>query len=124
MVPDTQRTPTAIDRIAEQWVDSLVALDPTVGTYIGRASDGSGFADYSPEGTDRYITEATAVISAVDRTPAVDDVDLVTRTDLRSTLTLDLEGAAAGLQLRDLNVIASPAQGIREVFDLMPTGTV
>ncbi|HSP52031.1 MAG TPA: DUF885 domain-containing protein, partial [Cryobacterium sp.] len=37
---------------------------------------------------------------------------------------LDVESAEAGLPLRDLNVIASPAQGIREVFDLMPTATV
>jgi uncharacterized protein (DUF885 family) len=119
-----QRTPTPVDQIAEQWVDSLVALDPTVGTYIGRTVDGSGFADYSPEGHESYIRAATATIAALDATAPVDDIDRVTRTDLRSTLALDLESADARLQLRDLNVIASPAQEIREVFDLMPTGTV
>jgi len=124
MTLNEQRTPTPVDQIAEQWVDSLVALDPTVGTYIGRSVDGTGFADYSPDGHERYIQAARATISALDTTPAVDDIDRVTRTDLRSTLALDLESADARLQLRDLNVIASPAQEIREVFDLMPTGTV
>jgi uncharacterized protein (DUF885 family) len=124
MTIQEQRTPTPVDQIAEQWVDTLVDLDPTVGTYIGRSRDGSGFADYSPDGHARYIQAATETISALDATPAADPIDDVTRTDLGSTLALDLESSAAGLQLRDLNVIASPAQEIREVFDLMPTATV
>ncbi|TFB99403.1 DUF885 domain-containing protein [Cryobacterium adonitolivorans] len=118
------RTPTPIDQIAEEWVDTLVSLDPTVGTYIGRSADGSGLADYSPDGHAAYVQAAAGTIRRLDDTAPVDDVDRVTRTDLRSTLALDLESSEARLQLRDLNVIASPAQGIREVFDLMPTGTV
>ncbi|POH65493.1 MULTISPECIES: DUF885 domain-containing protein [Cryobacterium] len=118
------RTPTPVDQIAEGWVDTLVSLDPTVGTYIGRSADGSGFADYSPDGHAAYVHAAAATIRLLDDSVPVDDVDRVTRTDLRSSLALDLESSAAGLQLRDLNVIASPAQGIREVFDLMPTATV
>jgi uncharacterized protein (DUF885 family) len=124
MTLNEQRTPTPVDQIAEQWVDTLVDLDPTVGTYIGRSTDGSGFADYSPDGHARYVQAATDAIRALDATPVVDAIDDVTRTDLRSSLALDLESSAARLQLRDLNVIASPAQEIREVFDLMPTGTV
>ncbi|TFC57170.1 MULTISPECIES: DUF885 domain-containing protein [unclassified Cryobacterium] len=118
------RTPTPVDQIAEGWVDTLVSLDPTVGTYIGRSADGSGFADYSPDGHAAYVQAAAATIRLLDDSVPVDDVDRVTRTDLRSSLALDLESSAACLQLRDLNVIASPAQGIREVFDLMPTATV
>ncbi|TFD93919.1 DUF885 domain-containing protein [Cryobacterium lactosi] len=124
MTLNEQRTPTPVDQIAEQWVDTLVELDPTVGTYIGRSRDGSGFADYSPDGHARYIQATTAAIGALDATAPVDAIDEVTVTDLRSTLALDLQSSAAQLQLRDLNVIASPAQAIREVFDLMPTGTV
>jgi uncharacterized protein (DUF885 family) len=119
-----KRTPTPVDQVAEGWVDTLVDLDPTVGTYIGRPADGSGFADYSPDGHAEYVRAATATLAELDRAVPVDDVDAVTVADLRSTLALDLESSAAGLHLRDLNVIASPAQEIREVFDLMPTGTV
>lgn len=124
MTSSDQRTPTPIDQIAEQWVETLVELDPTVGTYIGRSPAGSGFADYSPDGHARRIRASTDVITALDATATVDAIDEVTRTDLRSALDLDLESSAAELPLRDVNVIASPAQEIREVFDLMPTGTV
>ncbi|TFC29262.1 DUF885 domain-containing protein [Cryobacterium sp. TMT2-18-3] len=124
MTSDKQRTPTAIDRIAEDWVDTLVDIDPTVGTYIGRTEVDGRFGDYSPDGLDRRVDAARSFITRLDAATAVDDVDVVTRTDLRSSLALDVESAEAGLPLRDLNVIASPAQGIREVFDLMPTATV
>jgi len=124
MTTENQRTPTAIDRIAEDWVDTLVDIDPTVGTYIGRTASDGHFGDYSPDGLDRSVEASRDFIARLDAATAVDDVDVVTRTDLRSSLALDVESAEAGLPLRDLNVIASPAQGIREVFDLMPTGTV
>ncbi|TFC96969.1 MULTISPECIES: DUF885 domain-containing protein [Cryobacterium] len=124
MTTDNQRTPTAIDRIAEDWVDTLVDIDPTVGTYIGRTEADGRFGDYSPEGLDRSVAAAHSFIARLDAAQAVDDVDVVTRTDLRSSLALDVESAEAGLPLRDLNVIASPAQSIRDVFDLMPTTTV
>ena len=124
MTPDIQRTATPIDQIAEGWVDTLVEIFPEVGTYIGRAEGNGRYGDYSPAGHERYIDEARKVIVRLDAATAVDDVDEVTQTDLRSTLALDVESSEAGLQLRDLNVIASPAQGIREIFDLMPGKTV
>jgi uncharacterized protein (DUF885 family) len=51
----------------------------------------------------------------------VDDVDRVTKLDLTASLELDLELGESKWHLRDMNNIASPAQGIRDVFDLMPT---
>ncbi|TFB69977.1 DUF885 domain-containing protein [Cryobacterium sp. Hz9] len=124
MTNDTQRTPTAIDQIAEEWVDTLVELDPTVGTYIGRAGGDGRYGDYSPAGHERFVDEAKKTIAQLDAARPVDSVDDVTQTDLRSELSLSVESSDAQLQLRDLNVIASPAQEIREIFDLMPTKTV
>ncbi|GAA4366898.1 DUF885 domain-containing protein [Agromyces bauzanensis] len=117
----SERTPTDVDRIAEQWVDTAVELNPTLGTYIGRAEADSRFGDYSPEGLERSAEAVRRTIAALDAATPVDDVDIVTVTDLRSELALDLEAHEAGLPLRDLNVIASPAQELREVFDLMST---
>ncbi|SEN01000.1 DUF885 domain-containing protein [Cryobacterium luteum] len=124
MTNDFQRTPTAIDQIAEKWVDTLVDLDPTVGTYIGRTEGDGRYGDYSPAGHERFVDEAKKTIAQLDAAHPVDGVDEVTQTDLRSELSLSVESSEAQLQLRDLNVIASPAQEIREIFDLMPTKTV
>ncbi|TFD58472.1 DUF885 domain-containing protein [Cryobacterium sp. Hh7] len=124
MTNDIQRTPTAIDQIAEEWVDTLVDLDPTVGTYIGRTAGDGRYGDYSPAGHERFLGAAKTTITQLDAARPVDSVDEVTQTDLRSELSLTVESSDAQLQLRDLNVIASPAQEIREIFDLMPTKTV
>ncbi|MGI9825218.1 DUF885 domain-containing protein [Agromyces sp. Marseille-Q5079] len=120
----SERTPTDVDQIAEEWVDTLVDLQPVLGTYIGRSAADSRFGDYSPDGLERSAEAARLVIARLDEAASVDDVDAVTVADLRSELALELEAHDLGLPLRDLNVIASPAQEIREVFDLMSTESV
>jgi len=117
------RTPTPIDAIAEDWVLTLADLDPTVATWIGIPGRLDEYGDLSPTGHARYIDEVTRVIALLDETDAVDDVDWVTKTDLGADLQLTVEESEAGLWMRDLNVIASPAQGLRDVLDLMPTAS-
>ena len=118
---DATRTPTAIDRIAEEWVDTIVELAPTVGTYIGR--ENGALADYSPTGSDAVAAAERAVLARLEAATEVDAVDAVTRADLSAELRLSLAEHEAGEHLRDLNVIASPMQDIRDVFDLMSTET-
>ena len=52
-----------------------------------------------------------------------DDVDVVTVAAMRERLGLELEIHDAGLAYGDLDVISSPPQTVRDVFDLMPTAT-
>ena len=120
--PLTARIPTPIDGVAEAWVDTLCALDPDVAVWIGREGS-DGFADLSPEGHARTNDEARATLRALRDCSPVDAVDAVTQADLAADLQLQLDSAEAGLWMRDLNVIASPAQGIRDTFDLMPTAS-
>ncbi|KJC63283.1 DUF885 domain-containing protein [Agreia bicolorata] len=117
------RTPTEIDSIAEEWVDTLVRLEPTLGTYIGRVEANTRFGDLSPRGHELYLDEVRRTQALLTAAVPVDDVDRVTQIDLGASLQLTIESAEAGLHLRDLNVIASPSQDIREAFDLMPTET-
>lgn len=117
------RATTPIDAIAEQWVAKLAELDPTVATWIGIPGRLDGYRDYSPAGHEAFIEAAGSTLRSLDAATEVDDVDRVTRTDLSADLRLSIESSDAQLHLRDVNVIESPAQGIREVFDLMPTET-
>jgi uncharacterized protein (DUF885 family) len=115
------RTPTEIDAIAEDWVTTLADLDPSVATWIGIPGRLDEYEDLSPEGHERLMDEVRRVRARLEKATPADDVDGVTRTDLLSDLDLTLESDAAGVWLRDVNVIASPAQGIRDILDLMPT---
>ncbi|MCC4907401.1 DUF885 domain-containing protein [Microbacterium sp. cx-59] len=121
---EPSRIPTSIDEIAEEWVDTVAELAPTVATYIGRFEHNGRFGDYSPAGAKRYAEAARVALERLDRAIPVDAIDAVTKEDLGRELRLDLELHAANASLRDLNVIASPAQDIRSAFDLMPTDTV
>jgi uncharacterized protein (DUF885 family) len=121
---DASRTPTPIDAIADAWVDTLAEISPTTATYIGRSEYNDRFGDYSPEGQSRVIDAVRQTAAALEAAEPVDAIDAVTKEDLLRELNLDLELDEAQWHLRDLNVIASPAQDIRAVFDLMPTATV
>src|SRR6476620_2488417 len=120
---DATRTPTQIDTIADAWVDTIAELEPGLATYIGRFEYNDRFGDYSPAGHARLADEARKTLAALASAVPVDDVDAVTKLDLTRELELDLELYEAKWHLRDLNVISSPAQNIRSVFDLMPTKT-
>ncbi|MCW4384380.1 DUF885 domain-containing protein [Salinibacterium sp. SYSU T00001] len=117
------RTPTVVDQIAEDWVSTLTRLDPTTATYIGVPGRHGEFGDYSPHGVEARADAARDTLRRLAAATSADEVDRVTVADLTSTLELDLEVHEAGLHLRDLNVLASPATEIREIFDLMPTET-
>jgi uncharacterized protein (DUF885 family) len=121
---DAQRTPTPIDTIAEAWVDTLAERIPTLATYIGRDEHNGRFGDYSPEGAEALTADARATKAALEAAEPVDAIDTVTKMDLVRELDLMIEQHEAKTHLRDLNVIASPAQDIRATFDLMPTATV
>jgi uncharacterized protein (DUF885 family) len=117
------RQPSAVDRVAEEWVTTLVDLDPTVATYIGAPGRTDAYGDTSPAGAAAQADAARAARRALDAAETTDDVDRVTRTDLGAELDLVVESYERKLHLRDLNVIQSPAQSLRDVLDLMPTAT-
>jgi len=117
------RQPTPIDAIAEKWVTTLADLDPDVAVWVGIPGRLGEYADYSPAGQDAQLAAGNAVIAELEAATPVDSVDEVTKTDLLAELRLSAEYHAAKLHERDVNVIASPAQGIRDTFDLMPTAT-
>lgn len=116
-----ERTPTEIDAIAESWVDTELDLFPEMRVYVGRPGREGEYHDYSPAGADAAADAVRATLATVRAARPVDDVDEVTQRELIRVLELDLERHAAGTHYRSLDVIASPAQEIRDIFDLMPT---
>jgi uncharacterized protein (DUF885 family) len=119
-----QRATTAIDAIADGWVDTAAELSPGLATYIGRFEYNDRLDDLSPAGAERAYEAAKTTLSALEAATPVDSVDEVTQADLAGDLRLLIDLHEAGNHLRDVNVIASPAQEIRSTFDLMPTDTI
>lgn len=118
------RAPTDIDRIADAHLDRLFELDPTFAVEMGRPGRHDSFGDLSPAGAAALADAAETTLGAVSSAAIADDVDAVTADALKERLGLTLERYRAGQIGTDLNVIASPVQGLREVFDQAPTATV
>ena len=121
---NTARPSTAVDAVAEKWVDTELDLYPEYRVYLGRAGREGQYADYSPAGVENAIAHTRAALAEVRASVPADDVDAVTKMDLERDLQLTIDKHEAGFGQRDLNVIASPAQELRDIFDLMPTDTV
>jgi uncharacterized protein (DUF885 family) len=118
------REKSAIDNLADSYLAQLAANYPSFATSIGLATGAAEMDDYSPEAIERDLKLDQSTLSALLALEPRDDVDQVTKDALSQQLILDIEFHAAGLHYRDLNNIASPAQGIRDVFDVSPTATV
>ncbi len=117
------RTPSAVDAVADRYVDTMCELDPLLATTIGVAGHDDRLTDLSPEGVDARAAATRAALAELDALEPADPVDEVTVAAMRERLGLELEIHDAGLDYGPLNVIDSPAQGLRDAFDLMPSDT-
>ncbi len=117
------RPTTAVDRIANDYLDGLVDLSPIAATYLGIAGHDEDLDDLSPAGLGKVSDLRRRTLEALAVATPVDDIDRVSIAALQERLGLAEETYAAGLDHMSLNVIASPVQGIRDIFDLMPTDT-
>ncbi|WP_255767911.1 DUF885 domain-containing protein [Pseudarthrobacter sulfonivorans] len=120
--PDV-RPHSAVDAVADAYTDTLIRLNPSFATELGLPGHETGYPDYSPAGIAEFAAEARKALSALDGLAPADDVDAVTLDAMRERLGLQLEIHESGWDEADLNNIASPAQDIRSIFDLMPTDT-
>jgi uncharacterized protein (DUF885 family) len=75
--------------------------------------------DYSPDGVAARVDAARSTLRELEGVSAVDDVDEVTIAAMRERLGVQIELHDAGVDVGELNVIASPLQTMRNVFDLM-----
>ncbi len=121
------RRATAVDAVAERYLATFAALDPCAATDMGIVGHDVNYdaeiTDYSPDGVSARAEAARDALRELDDVTAEDDVDVVTLAAMRERLGVQLDLHDAGLDVGELNVIASPLQSMRDVFDLMPTVT-
>ncbi len=117
------RNHTDIDKIADEHTLALARLSPMTATYLGIAGHDHELDSLSPDQHDQVAALNRATLSKLDASGPADDIDQVTVAAMKDRLGLELELYEADEHLADLNVIASPLQAVRDVFDLMPQAT-
>ncbi len=121
--PRPERDATAVDRIADAYLDESLALHPAKATRIGAPGYDHLLTDYSPDGIAARTDLDRRALAELESVSAQDDIDRVSIAAMRERLGVAIELADSGADESDLNVIASPVQDVRSVFDLMPTDT-
>ena len=117
------RQPSKIDELSNAWVVKLAELSPSFATYAGFAGGEDKLDDNSPAAIKRYYELEKEMLAKLEALEPVDAIDEVSKAALAASLKLGIELHETGLWKRDLDVIASPAQGIRDIFDLSPVAT-
>ncbi|GAA2026320.1 DUF885 domain-containing protein [Terrabacter terrae] len=114
------RPQTDVDRIAEAYFDAAVDLSPINATYLGVPGREEDLDDLSPAGNAAHSDLRRRTLAELAAATPADDVDAVTVAAMTERLQLAEDRYAAGLDEMSLNVLASPLQSVRDVFDLMP----
>lgn len=112
-----------VDARTDRYVEELCALDPLTATYIGVAGHDAELPDLSPDGMQAVEDLNRAAYADVTAIEPVDEREQVAKEAFLERVGLDIEYADAQLDRKFVSVIASGIHSLREVFDLMPTGT-
>jgi uncharacterized protein (DUF885 family) len=120
--PPVRPTRSPVDRLADQYLHDLCAVDPVEATFLGLQVGGTTLDDLSPTGTERRILLAQQAQAAVRRADAQDIEDSTTllAMDEHAQMLLTRHTRIRdGLDPTPLNVLTSPVQRLCDVFTLM-----
>jgi uncharacterized protein (DUF885 family) len=116
--------PTPINELSNRLVTELCRLSPMIAIWEGRSEPGdTRLDDLSPDGLGALRELAQRTAADVSAAPSTGAADAVAREAILERLGLELDKFDSGWAHAQLNVIDSPLQHVRMVFDIMPTAT-
>src|SRR2546423_1160478 len=118
------RMPTPVDDLAEQYVHGWAELNPIEATFAGLLADDDRLPDFTPGWWQSVSEHRRQTLAALHAAEPVDATDRTTIAAMREEFSVREELHAIGADESLLDVISSPVQLIRDVFDLTPTNTV
>ena len=123
MANSTLNTAATVAEISDWYVDALAAASPNLATSLGIPGRETELTDYSPDGhaqRSQIRREAEQALRAIAITS---ERDRVARDVMLERFDYEAELESQQEHLRALNILASPLQNTRQVFDLMPRET-
>ncbi|WP_199034325.1 DUF885 domain-containing protein [Glycomyces salinus] len=109
-----------IDRIADKYVEDVLAHSPMTATYMGVPGSDHLLDDLSPAGIAAEVELARNAIAAAEAAEPADERERVAKEAMLERLKLAVERYDAGDTFLGLNVITSGVHDVRQIFDLMP----
>jgi len=110
-----------VNEIADRYVSRFSELNPIAATSAGVSGYDDLMPDLGPAGFAAIADLTKDTLEAATRTSAADARDQTAKEAMIERLTTTMERYDIGDITADVNVVASWVQGVRQVFDLMPT---
>ena len=114
---------TPIYKISDRFVDDLSLLNPILATSLGITGHETELGDFSPEGSNRNAELVKSTLLELRSQSPLTQRDNIAKEVMIEQLSNDLTLYEMGEHFRDLNIMHSPLQSIRMVFDQMPKTT-
>lgn len=109
-----------IFEIADGYVDTLAELNPIAATYLGVPGYDHLMPDFSPEASDRANKAERDLLQRIQvECPKTVREHRCSET-VQEEMTWSIDQYEAGLHYSGMNILHSPVQSLRQIFDLMP----
>ncbi len=109
-----------IFEIADGFVDTLAELNPIVATYLGVPGYDHLMPDFSPEASDRSNAAEKDVLRRIQAERAVTVRERRCSETVQEEMSWSIDQHELGLHYSGMNILHSPVQSLRQIFDLMP----
>ncbi len=109
--------------IADRFVETYASLSPVGATYMGIPGYDHLMNDSSPEAAQQMADAERAAIREMEATEPANERERVCKETFLEELRLGVEQHEAREHLRNLNILHSPVQTTRSIFDMMPQAT-
>jgi len=109
--------------IADDYIDRIAEMQPIIATYFGVPGHETEMPDNSPAGDAAQADLDRSTLAELKETEPENDRDRLARDVMAEELEIGLEAYDAGEQYRGMNILHSPFQSARQIFDLMARDT-
>ena len=106
--------------IADGYVDTLAELDPIVATYLGVPGYDHLMPDFSPEAMERADEVERDVLRKIQAEYPKSVRERRCSETVQEEMSWSIDQYEAGVHYSGMNILHSPVQSLRQIFDLMP----
>lgn len=113
-----------IFEIADGHVETVAKLNPIAATYLGVPGYDHLMPDYSPEASERAYLAEREVLRAIQRERTTSIAERRCSETVQEEMTWSMDQYELGMHYSGMNILHSPVQSLRQIFDLMPRSSV
>ncbi|MEV4007879.1 DUF885 domain-containing protein [Actinomadura sp. NPDC049753] len=113
---------TALDGLADRYVDEFAALDPCLAAMMGIAGQDPRLTDYGPDGVEARAELTRRTLAELGRVPVRGEAERIAAAVLRERLEVEAALDEAGVREQFLDTTDGPVQRLRMALELLDQG--